>query len=103
MNALVLVDARHMMIIDIEVLPVCKRRNRFTYKIIQCLKTFFIHPVIQSFAQVFDDSKAVLHGGSTYLHCARAEEHEFNSILPRADATDARYRNISRCRILADR
>src|SRR4030095_12640414 len=52
MNTFILVDLCDMMIIDIEVFPMRDRWHRLTDKIIERFKTFFIHPVIETFTEI---------------------------------------------------
>src|SRR5688572_1430490 len=61
MNTLILVDLCNMMIVDIKIFPMRKSRNRFSNKIIQRFKSFFIHPVVKPFAEIINDPETMFH------------------------------------------
>ena len=83
-NAFILVDLSDVMIIYIEVFPMGDFLNRFANEIIYGSKTFFIHPVIQSFAHIFNNPETVFHGGCAYLYIGCPKQHKFHRIPPGA-------------------
>ena len=89
MNAFVLVDVGNVVVVDVEVFPMRECGYAFANEIVNGGKAFFIHPVAETFAKVFDDAEAMLHGGGANLHGCCAEEHELCCIFPGADAADA--------------
>jgi hypothetical protein len=102
MYTLIRIDTGDDMIIHVEVFPVREGRNRFADKIRGPGKAFFIHPVAEPFAQIFDDPKSVRHHGRAYLHARRAEEHELRGVLPGADTADTRHRHFGGDGVLCD-
>ncbi len=88
MNTFILVDLGNMMIVDVEIFPMRDGGHRLANKIIECFKTFFIHPVVQSFAEIINDAETIFHGSRAYLHIAGAEQHKLHRIFPCADAAD---------------
>ena len=68
-NAFVLVDVGNMVVVDVEVFPMGERGNAFADEIVNGLETFFIHVIVEPFAEVFNNAEAMLHGGSANLHC----------------------------------
>ena len=94
-DALVLVDVGDVVVVDIEVFPMRECGHAFADEIVNGGEAFFIHPVVEPFAEIFNYSKAMLHSGGANLHVACAEEHKFHCILPCADATNAADGNLS--------
>ena len=67
-DALVLVDVGDVVVVDVEVFPMGEGGHALANEIGGGGETFFVHPVAKPFAQVFDDAKAILHGGGTHLY-----------------------------------
>src|ERR1035437_10219670 len=89
MNAFILVDVGNMMVVDVEVFPMGKCGHTFADEIINSGKAFFIHPVIEPFAEVFNYAEAMLHGGGANLYIGSTEKHKLHRILPRTDTANA--------------
>ena len=68
-NAFVLVDVGNVVVVDVEVFPMGECGHAFADEIINGLKSFFVHIVVEAFAEVFNDAKAMLHSGGANLHC----------------------------------
>ena len=68
MNAFVLVDVGNVVVVDVEVFPMGEGGYAFANEIVNGGKAFFIHPVTEPFAKVFDYAEAMLHSGGAYLY-----------------------------------
>src|SRR5665647_850154 len=93
-NAFILVDVGNMMVINIEVFPMNKRRNRFPDKIINNSKSFFIHPVAKAFTEILNYSETMSHGRGANLHITCPEKHKLCRILPGTNTTYTRNGNF---------
>ena len=101
-DALVLVDVGDVVVVDVEVFPMGEGGHALANEIGGGGETFFVHPVAEPFAQVFDNAEAMLHGGGAHLYAGASEQHKFGCIFPRADAANATYGNFISNRILSD-
>ena len=101
-NAFVLVDVGNVMVVDVKVFPIGKRGHTFADEIVNGGKAFFIHPVVEALAEVFNSAEAMLPGGGANLYIGSTAEHELHCILPGADATNATNGNFICYFILAD-
>ena len=67
-NAFVLVDVGDVVLVDVEVFPMGEGGYALANEIVNSGEAFFIHPVIETFAKVFDYSESMLHCGGANLH-----------------------------------
>ena len=88
-NAFLLVDARDGLKGKIEILEIGDARKAKANHIGDCREAFFVHPVGETVAEVFDDAKAIVHDGGADLKAAGAEEKEFGGVAPSGDTTHA--------------
>ena len=101
-DALVLVDVGDVVVVDVEVFPMGEGGHALANEIGGGGETFFVHPVAEPFAQVFDNAEAMLHGGGANLYAGASEQHEFGCIFPRADAANATDGNFIGDVVLSD-
>src|ERR1700678_2746967 len=81
-DALIWVDARDDLVIQIEMLPLSDLGNRKAAKIADGGEAFFIHPIGEPVDHVFYDAIAVMHRGRAYLHRTAAEQDELGGFAP---------------------
>src|SRR6185437_13419324 len=91
-DALVFVDARDDLVVEVQVLPLRDVGQRAAAEVVECAEVFAAHPCEQCVGHVFDDAIAVVHGRGADLHGARAEEDELGGVLPGGDAADGAHR-----------
>ena len=101
-DAFVLVDVGDVVVVDVEVFPMGEGGHALANKISGGGETFFVHPVAEPFAQVFDNAEAMLHGGGAHLYAGAAEEHKFYRIFPGTDAANATDGNSASDFVLTD-
>ena len=72
-RALVLIDSRDQMIVQIEILPLGHLRDGAAANLVDGLVAALIHPVRESVAEIVDDAESIVHRGRAHLNRARAE------------------------------
>ena len=68
-NAFVLVDVGNVVIVDVEVFPMRECGHAFADEIVNGLESFFIHVIVEAFAEVLNYAEAMFHGRGANLHC----------------------------------
>src|SRR5215813_13059977 len=86
--ALVAIDPRHDLVIQIEVLPFRYLRQGATTKIFNRRKALLEHPVRKTIDQVLYDSISVMHRRRADLDSAAPQQHELGCLTPAGYATD---------------
>src|ERR1017187_8235797 len=61
-------NARHDLIIQIQVLPLSHTRQTKSAKVVERVKSLLVHPVTQALDHVFHDAVTVMHHCRTHLH-----------------------------------
>src|SRR6478736_5523851 len=88
-DALVAINLRDDLVVEVEVLPVGDLGNREAAEALDGGEALLVHPVAKAVDHVLHDAEAVVHGGGADLDCAAAEQDELGGFTPAGDATDA--------------
>nr|GEU28076.1 hypothetical protein [Tanacetum cinerariifolium] len=102
LDAVVLVDLGDDLVIHVQVFPVGGVGHRLAHEVADLVIALLLHPARQAVLHLFDDAKAMQHGGRAHLHAARTERHELGRVAPVADAADAGNGQAARGRIAGD-
>src|SRR5439155_12104876 len=92
-DALVVVDARDQVIVEIELFPLRDVRYGAPTKVIDAPVSTLVHPVTEAVGEILDDSEAVMHRCGAHLYRACAERDELSGIGPGGDPANARHRD----------
>src|SRR3984885_1200737 len=88
-DALLLVNARHNLEIQVQMIPVGDLGRAQAAEILDAGEAFFAHPVLQAIDHVFHNAIAVMHGRGTHLYRATAQQNKFGRVAPGANAANA--------------
>ena len=99
LDAKFLIDAGLDVVFQIQILPVHYIFCSHSTEVLDLLESLFIHPMIQSFNHVFDDSETIVHDGGANLHSLSPHGHEFRRIFPVGNTSNGRNRQAQCFRI----
>src|SRR5262249_5470906 len=87
-DALVAIDARDNLVVEVEMLPVGDFGKRKSTEVFDGAEALLVHPIAEPVDQFLHDAEAIVHGCRADLHGAAAEQDELSSFAPTADAAD---------------
>src|SRR5471032_3407458 len=87
-NALVAIDPRYDLVVQIQVLPIRDLRQRQPAKFLDGAESLFINPVAQPSGHVLHHAKAVVHGRRADLHRAAPHQDELRRLSPSRNSAD---------------
>src|SRR5580704_7895887 len=90
-DAFGLVNARDRFERKVEVLEVGDTVKAAAHHVRNSREAFFIHPVGETIAEIFNDAEAVVHYRGANLETARSEEQKLRGVAPGGDAAHAGY------------
>src|ERR1700733_12743737 len=91
-NALLFMNARHDLEIQVQMIPVCDFGCAEPAKIFDAFEAFLAHPVLKAVDHILEDAIAVMHRRGTHLYRAAAKQNKLGRVAPGADAANARDR-----------